>query len=268
MAAKGKAAAKAKGGKDKKTVKERAPRGKAAAKGKAAARGRGAAKGKGRGRKKDPEVVDTGLETDQDEEDQEDGEEEEEEEEDADVEVQGEGQGLLIEVKKKKNAAGDAERGKFGVDDYQIVGSKMTSLLEGVDASSMTKKNLSAFVTGLKYRVAKETDPEKLSQAQKTLTESWCRLLVVFYVAVFYLCVFVCCQKRIFDSSKAYNQVPHASKRAFVLEVAKRGGIKNLSWVGDYCEESEDKQQETTGQKKGFFKMYLGSCYFYCYRCC
>ena len=92
-----------------------------------------------------------------------------------------------------------------------------------VDDSGLPgRKDLSSFVTGLKYKSKNPNDPNQ-TQAQKLLDH--------------------------------YHSLDDPDKRSLVKKYQEQGGIKNLNWTTKFFEESTSASSSTTGREQGYYNV-------------
>ena len=92
-----------------------------------------------------------------------------------------------------------------------------------VDDSGLPgRKDLSSFVTGLKYKSKNPNDPNQ-TQAQKLLDH--------------------------------YHSLDDTDKRSLVKKYQEQGGIKNLNWTTKFFEESTSASSSTIGREQGYYNV-------------
>ena len=96
------------------------------------------------------------------------------------------------------------------------------SVVQVDDTGLPGRKDLSSFVTGLKYKSKNPNDPSQ-TQAQKLLDH--------------------------------YHSLDDTDKRSLVKKYQEQGGIKNLNWTTKFFEESTCASSSTTGREQGYYNI-------------
>ena len=134
---------------------------------------------------------------------------------------------------------------------------KLKKKTPGEEGEGVSRKEISGFLTGLKYKAENPKDPRtrivllpRHSWRPRFLNNWQCLMsgCVAFFCRYVLFCWIPPCQK--------YHALDGEGKHGLIATYMKEGGIKNLSWVASYLESSETKETEMQEDEKGFFTMH------------